>query len=363
MADKASQTIILSAGGTGGHVLPAAALAEELRARGFPVILVTDKRGVRYKNHFGDVPVTVLAAGTLGSGLAGKIKGVAALGLGVVQAFMLLLKTRPAVVVGFGGYPSFPAVFAAQCLGVPTVLHEQNAVLGKANAMLMGRAKRVALSLPGQEQYTHVVVTGNPVRKDIIAQTQRDYIAPEGILRVFVMGGSLGASVFASVVPQTLAALPEEDRMHLEVIQQCRAADLEKVALIYKDAGIPARLGEFFDDVPEILSLSHLVICRSGASTVAELAAAGRPALFVPYPHHADQQQLANARPLEDAGAAWIMEEESFTEAALLAKMRQFLSRPDILRVAAEKARACGRPDAAAKLADTVETVLAERKA
>lgn len=363
--DTDSKLILLSSGGTGGHMTPAQALGHDLLSRGYRVEVITDKRGLNYKSMFDGMPMHEISAGTLGAGITGKIMGLANLGLGIVQANLLLARLRPSVVIGFGGYPSFPGVFAAQSSCIPTIIHEQNAIIGKANAMLTNKAKRIALSLPvvsglDDADQIRAVITGNPVRPDIAALYTEPYpnVNSDGPLRIFVMGGSLGASVFSDVVPQTLARLPAEYRQRLEVVQQCREENLEKVRVLYKESGIKAELATFFDNVNERLRQCHLVICRSGASTVAEVTTAGRPAIFVPYPHHKDQQQKMNADAVADAGGAWMMTESGFTEDALLARIETFLQTPEILFKAAEKARTCGKPDAARKLGNLVTAIV-----
>jgi UDP-N-acetylglucosamine--N-acetylmuramyl-(pentapeptide) pyrophosphoryl-undecaprenol N-acetylglucosamine transferase len=365
MNNKDFGLILLSAGGTGGHMFPAAALARDLISRGYRVALATDPRGKALAKVFDGVPVHVLQAGTMGAGLKGKVLGLARLSVGMAQAWSLLGKLRPAVVVGFGGYPSVPAVYMAQRMGIPTVIHEQNAVLGRANKMLAPRADRIAMSWPQPESALdkalrdRVVVTGNPVREDIAALFTKPYPAlkQDGTLRIFVMGGSLGASVFATIVPGALANLPAAQRTRLEVTQQCRADDLGTTRQIYEIAGIKAHLETFFFDVPERLAQAHLLICRSGASTVAEVAAAGRPAIFVPYPHHADHQQKINAESIADVGGAWVMTQDGFTKDALMARIETFLQNPETLFRAAEAARGCGRPDAARKLGNVVTAI------
>lgn len=353
--------IILSCGGTGGHVTPARALAQDLAARGYPVEVLTDRRGIRYQFLFSDIPMHVVSAGTAGPGLGGKIRGALALLVGIGQALVFLRRRRPAIVVGFGGYPSVPGVLAAQMLRVPTVIHEQNAVIGWANAILARKATRIALSLPetqglDEQEKQRTVVTGNPVRQDIAALYAQPYPVPEdeGKLHILVLGGSLGASVFSTVLPQALAMLPPAQRARLSIAQQARAEDAAGTEKLYAESGIHATLKSFFDDVPQQLAAAHLVIARAGASTVAEIATAGRPAIFVPYPHHKDQQQKMNADAVADAGGAWVMTESGFTPDALLARIETFLQNPSILARAAEKSRSCARPDAARKLGDVV---------
>lgn len=353
--------ILISAGGTGGHMLPAASLARDLVSRGFRVEVATDWRGHTFEKFFGGLTMHVLKSGTLHQGFIRKLTGPISLVIGIGQAYRLIEKLKPAVVIGFGGYPSFPSVYVAQNKKIPTILHEQNAVLGRANVVLSKRADRIALSLPHVEGVSDfdqpkIVVTGNPVREEIGRLYALPYplLQADGPLRVFIMGGSLGARVFSVVVPAALARLPAAQRARIEIIQQCRSEDIESARDIYTRAGIKARLETFFHDVPEILASSHLVISRSGASTVAEVTTAGRPAIFVPYPHHADQQQKANAETVADQGGAWVMTEEGFTEDALLARVETFLQNPETLFRAAEAARSCGRPDAARRLGNLV---------
>lgn len=353
--------IVLSSGGTGGHMFPAAALARDLVSRGYQVRVVTDERGKKYEGNFGGVPFHVIQAGTMGAGVAGKISGMARLSIGMVQAFRLIDRLKPAVVVGFGGYPSVPAMYAAQAKKIPTVIHEQNAIMGRANAFLTAKAERIALSLPYTEgldesDAARTVVTGNPVREDIAALYTRPYpvLEKDGVFRLCVMGGSQGANIFAEVVPATLVKLPAVYRSRLEVTQQCREEDLSFVRGAYEKAGIKARLEVFFSDVANILSQAHLVISRSGASTVAEVSAAGRPAIFVPYPHNRDDQQKINADVVADAGGAWVMTQNGFTVEALLPRIETFLQHPETLFRAAEGARSCGKPDAARRLGNVV---------
>lgn len=359
------QLIILSTGGTGGHMTPAHALAQDLISRGFRIEIITDERGTKYKHLFGDIPMHVVRAGTFAAGLRGKLKGAMNLGLGLMQAGALLFKMKPKLVVGFGGYPSVPAVYAAQKMGIPTIIHEQNAIIGKANAFLARKAERIALSLPNVQglddsERMRSVVTGNPVRPDIAALYSLPYpnLGHDTPLRIFIMGGSLGATVFSLVVPQTLTRLSAEYRQRLDIVQQCREADLDIARKTYEAAGIKADLRPFFDDVAGELAKAHLVIGRSGASTVAEVATAGRPAIFVPYPHHKDQQQKMNADAVADAGGAWVMAESGFTAETLLARIETFLQNPSILFRAAEKARVCGKPDAARKLGNLVTALV-----
>lgn len=357
--------IVLSAGGTGGHVMPAQALALDLLSRGFRVEVFTDARGLKFRSLFGEIPMHEIRAGTLGGGLPGKIRGMTDLALGVWQARNLLAKMKPSAVVGFGGYPSVPGVYAAQWLRIPTILHEQNAIVGRANALLARKANRIAISMPhirglDDAERAKAIYTGNPVRPDIAALYSRPYPALDeaGRLRILVMGGSLGASVFSRVLPEALAKLPSDHRARLHIVQQCRAEDIDNVRRLYEQAGINAHLQTFIDDVAGELEKAHLVIARSGASTVAEVTTAGRPAIFVPYPHHSDQQQKINADTVADAGGAWVMTENGFTAETVLARIETFLQNPSVLFRAAENARICGKPDAARKLGNLVTEIV-----
>lgn len=353
--------IVLAAGGSGGHIFPAEALARALIARGCRVTLLTDRRGQAFGKGNEDVHVERIDAATLGGGIAGKIKAVIAMAKGYVQARKLLKQLQPATVVGFGGYPSVPGVMAAQHLGIPTVLHEQNAILGKANKLLARKAKKIATSLPSvaglkDSDELRVVMTGNPVRPAITALRDTPYTPPvkDGEFRIFVMGGSQGATVFSDVVPKALGSLPDALKSRLQVVQQCRPADMDEAGINFEKAGIRAELKTFFSDVPRRLEWCHLMICRSGASTVAEVSAIGRPAVFVPYPYNSDDQQLLNAEVVAEAGGGWVMPQDAFTPEALAARLEPLMSLPETLEKAAAAARTCGRPDAAERLADLV---------
>lgn len=352
-----SNLVILSAGGTGGHMFPAFALARELQTRGVSVALMTDARGEKYRDQYPDIPFYTLRAETMRPGIVSKIRLVVDLVIGTGQAFMLLRKLKPKAVVGFGGYPSFPGVIAAQAQSIPTVIHEQNAVLGKANQVLGASAKRIALSLPELAAIPHgwrsrVVVTGNPVRADIAAIA--DYKKPDDVFNILVLGGSQGATVFSSVVPEAIGLLPEELRKKISIVQQCRAADIGMAKHAYDVMNVNARLETFIRDVPEQLSKCHLLIARSGASTVTEAAVAGRPAVFVPYPHHKDHQQLRNANVLVKAGAAEVMDEKTMNAADLAKTLERLISDPERLVSMAAAAKQTLAADAAKRLADVV---------
>lgn len=358
---SAGKKILISAGGTGGHMFPAEALARDLISRGYQVELATDVRGKKYTPFADGVPVHVLSSGSLKSGILSKFVTIFALGIGAMQAMVLLKKIKPDIVVGFGGYPSFPAVYAAQKLKIPTIIHEQNAILGKANAYLARRADRIALSWAkvtgiSESDAVRAVVVGNPVRQEIVSLFNEPYpaISQDGILKILVMGGSQGAKVFSDILPLTFDKLPNEHKARLEITQQCREDDIDEVREAYGLSGIKAELAPFFDNVPELLANCHLFIGRSGAGQVAEVTTAGRPAIFVPYPHHADQQQKHNADTVADAGGAWVMTQDGFTVEALLTRIETFMQNPETLFRAAESSRECGKPDASRKLGNLV---------
>jgi UDP-N-acetylglucosamine--N-acetylmuramyl-(pentapeptide) pyrophosphoryl-undecaprenol N-acetylglucosamine transferase len=356
-----AKQILISAGGTGGHMFPAEALARDLIGRGYRVALATDVRGKKYEPFADGVPVYVLKSGAMKAGILSKIKTVLSLVVGYFQARNLIDKLKPAVVIGFGGYPSFPAVYAAQKKNIPTIIHEQNAILGKANAYLAPKADRIALSWNNVENIdesdaVRSVVTGNPVRPDISALYNKPYPALEqdGVLKILVLGGSQGASIFGEVLPQMIDNLSSAHKARLEITQQCIEDDIEQVRKSYANAGVKAELATFFDNIAERLESCHLVIARSGAGTVCEVTTAGRPAIFVPYPWHKDQQQKRNADAVFDAGGAWVMTQDGFTVEALLARIETFLQNPEALFNAAENSHSCGKPDAARKLGNLV---------
>ncbi|MBI1214465.1 MAG: undecaprenyldiphospho-muramoylpentapeptide beta-N-acetylglucosaminyltransferase [Alphaproteobacteria bacterium] len=356
----AAKTVMLAAGGTGGHLFPAEALAAELLKRGHRVVIVTDKRGHAFKSLGERAAIHTVRAGTLRAGLVNKIKAVIDMGVGITQSLVLIGRGRPALVVGFGGYPSFPGAFAAQLLCVPTMLHEQNAVLGKANRWLENRAKTIALSLPGttgirQRNMDKCVVTGNPVRAGIIAARDEPYAPPGETFNIFVTGGSQAAKVFGDVLPAACGRLPAELRRRLRIVHQCREDAVADTESYYQAAGVTAEIKPFFSDMPERLTACQLFIGRAGASTVAEIGTVGRPAIFVPYPGHADMQQKYNAETIATKGGAWVVMQEDFTPMAMAQKLEELMNDPAGLAQAAQAAKSCGRPDAARKLADLVE--------
>jgi len=356
---SSSPLILLAAGGTGGHVFPAEALAAELLQRGYRLGLVTDRRGRSYGGVLGGLDKYALAAGTIyGRGRLAKLKGALGLAQGLGQAFALLGRLRPALVVGFGGYPSLPPVLAASLRGIPTLILEQNAVLGRANRLLYPRVGRVAVCYP-QVRYAEapgakVVLTGNPVRPAILAQADQPYVPPtaDGALHLFVMGGSQGARALSDLVPAALLTLPPEIQSRIILSQQCRPEDIGRVRALYEAAGLKASLESFFANVPERLAAAHLVISRAGASTIAELTALGRPAILIPLPHSLDDDQTANATALVERGGAWLMPERDLTAERLSQQIQTLLLSPPTLTQAAQAAGQAGIKDAARRLAD-----------
>jgi len=359
---SSSSLIALTAGGTGGHVFPAEALAGVLLERGYRLALITDRRGAAYGGTLGQLEThRIRAGGIAGRGKLAKVGAVLELGLGVMQARSLLKRIRPAAVIGFGGYASVPAMVAATLAGIPTVLHEQNAVLGRANRLLAGRVERIATSFAEVSHVAPALVpklihTGMPVRAAVAALHGTAYPALDETspINLLILGGSQGARILSEVVPAALARLPERLAKRLSVAQQCRPEDLEQVRAAYAEAGIKATLDSFFADAPERMAKAHLVIGRAGASTVAELITLGRPAILVPYPFAIDDHQTANAHAVEDFGGAWLMPQQSFTAEALAARLDGLFTQPDALIRTAECAGRAGRADAAGRLADLV---------
>lgn len=364
MAATNPKRVILAAGGTGGHVIPADALAGALLARGLDLALLTDRRGQAFGGALGQIAVYPLRAGGIaGRGVRAKAKAILDLGFGILQARKLLEELKPAVAVGFGGYASIPGTTAAIWRGVPTVIHEQNAVLGRANRRIAPKAACIATSfaevafLP---KGAKVELVGMPVRAAIaeLGKSAAPTISADGPIEILVLGGSQGATVLSQVIPAALKSLPEAIKARLKVSQQARPADIAQVRDAYESSGIDVELKSFFDDVPERLARAHLAIARSGASTVAELTAAGRAAILVPYPHAIDDHQTANAQAVADVGGAWLMPQDVFTPDALRARLESLFEQPRALEAAAACARAAGRADAAERLADIVVGLL-----
>lgn len=354
--------VLLAAGGTGGHLFPAEALATALRALGVRVALATDTRvGEIAKTFPAERVVEIPSATPSGRSVAARVLAAATLARGVLRSLALLRAMRPACVVGFGGYPTVPPVFAASLLRIPTLVHEQNGVVGRANRFLLGRVTAVATGFRAvkgipAEMAGKSYHTGNPVRAAVVEAARPAYPAPlpGGELRLAVFGGSQGARIMSEIVPAALASLPEAARARLRVVQQARPEDLGSVRDLYAQAGIAAEVAPFFADLPRRVAAAHLVVSRSGASTVAELAAIGRPAILVPLPGALDQDQAANATSLAAIGAAELVLQPDFTPERLAAEIARRLDDPAGLAAAAAAAKGAGILDAAHRLAALV---------
>lgn len=361
---------VLAAGGTGGHLFPAQALASELARRGRRVVVMTDGRSRNYGEVFPGAEIATVPSATFaGRSAPGRLAALGVIALGVLAAFAKLVRLRPRAVIGFGGYPSLPVMTAAWLAGLPTLLHEPNAVPGRVNRLLVSRAKRVSAALPftrmRPKDESRVVFTGNPVRPEAAALAASGYEPPgdRGPIRLLVFGGSQGARALSEVVPAALARLPQALQSRLEVTQQCRADDLDAVEAAYRKSGIRSEVARFYKDLPERMARAHLVISRSGASTLSELTVIGRPAILVPYPYAMDDHQAENAAVMARAGAAWVIKQDDLTQESMAALLGNIFLEPRELLRRAGNARALGRPDAAARLADLAESLATEKAA
>jgi len=353
-----SRHFVVAAGGTGGHMVPAHVLAGELIARGHRVTLMTDARGLRFPGLFEGVATRIVESAVIGGrNPLGWLRMAARVWRGRAEARAFMVAEQVAAVVGFGGYPSLPPLLAAASLKRPTVLHEQNAVLGRVNRLLAGRASRIALSFEptawlAATYVDKTVFTGLPVRADIAAIGATPYPPTDGGIELLVTGGSQGASILSRVVPAAIGQLPPDVRARLRVTQQCRPEDVAAVRTAYAGQGTSAVLETYFADFPARLAAAHLVVTRSGASTMAELAAAGRPAILVPFAAATDDHQAANAATFVAARAGPMLREADFTPAAVAAAIVSLVNTPGALAKAAQAAKSVGHPEAGAKLAD-----------
>lgn len=354
--------ILLAAGGTGGHLFPAEALSHALRAAGMRVALATDTRAEGYAKQFPADSIHAIPSATPSGRSPLALAGVGwRLLKGVIAARKLVKALNPALVVGFGGYPTVPPLLAASLLGVPTLLHEQNAVIGRANRFLSGRVTTIAtgfaavggLSAAAAAKCVHV---GNPVRPAVIAAAKRPMPGFAGRLNLLVFGGSQGARVMSDIVPRAVERLSLEQRLKLSIVQQARGEDENRVRQAYAGLGLAAEISAFFTDMPTRIAQAHLVIARSGASTVAELSVIGRPSLLVPLPGSLDQDQAANARALAAVGGATMISQADFTPERLARELAEALAHPERLTLTAAAARDAGIPDAAERLSHLVLT-------
>jgi UDP-N-acetylglucosamine--N-acetylmuramyl-(pentapeptide) pyrophosphoryl-undecaprenol N-acetylglucosamine transferase len=358
--------VLVAAGGTGGHLFPAEALAAALNKRGIPVHLVTDRRAERFGEAFSENSIHVVASETLrGRNPIAVATMAAKLGLGLMQARALLRMLKPAAVVGFGGYPTVPPLLAAAWAGVPTLIHDANAVIGRANRFLAPRVSAIATTFPdvfsqSPNLAAKATLTGNPVRPAVVAAAATPYPAPSDPLQLLVFGGSQGARVMADVVPAAIGLLDPASRARLRIVQQARDEDLARVRDAYAKLAVAAEVAPFFPDLPARMAASHLIVSRSGASTVAELAAVGRPAILVPLPNALDQDQFANAGVLERSGGAIRLVQDAFTPRRLATELAALAAVPQNLAKMAAAAQSVGRLDAADRLADLVLKVAAD---
>jgi UDP-N-acetylglucosamine--N-acetylmuramyl-(pentapeptide) pyrophosphoryl-undecaprenol N-acetylglucosamine transferase len=361
---SSSNVIVLSAGGTGGHLFPAQALAGALAKRGRQIVVMTDARFANYATSFPGAGILTVPSAPFNA-VSAPFKILA----GIAVAFAKLLKLKPAAVVGFGGYPSVPVMMAATLARLPTAIIEQNAVVGRANRLVMNRVKTVAAAFPiarfAPSDKSKIVLTGNPLRPEVEALWAAPYSMPEngGPLRLLVFGGSQGARAMSEIVPAALTRLPHDMKMRLSVVQQCRPEDIETVRQVYRNAEIRADLQSFFDDLPKRMAETQLVIARAGAGTVAELMAIGRPAILVPLPGALDDNQTPNADILARANAGWRVAQADFTPDSLAQMLTQIFSDPLGLAQRASAAHALATPHAAERLADVVEQLAGGRRA
>jgi len=354
MIDRA---VFLVAGGTGGHLFPAQALSSALAAHGYEIELVTDERGLAFGDSFPARAIHVLpsATPTIG-GLVLKALAMGALFFGLIAALFLFIRRRPLCVVGFGGYPTVPPLIAAWLLRIPCFIHEQNAVMGRANAFLARFVEGIATGFPevgrlAPRWHSKMFFSGNPVRPTVLTAAQMSYDAHFMPFRILVTGGSQGARIMSETVPAAISLLDLEMRTHLFVVQQARGEDELLVRAAYERAHVSALVAPFFADLPIEMARAHLVIARSGASTVSELAVIGRPSVLVPFPHALDQDQAMNARYLSDHNAAVVIAQKDFTPEWLASYLQTVISKPDDLVKASHSAKLAGRPHAADDLA------------
>jgi UDP-N-acetylglucosamine--N-acetylmuramyl-(pentapeptide) pyrophosphoryl-undecaprenol N-acetylglucosamine transferase len=357
--------VLVSAGGTGGHLFPAEALAVALIQRGIAVHLATDRRAARFGGAFSDQSIHVVASATLRARNPISLARTAtSLGLGLVQARALLARLRPAAVIGFGGYPTIPPLLAAVWRGVPSLIHDANAVIGRANRLLAPRVTAIATTFPAvfgaePDLAAKVTLTGNPVRPAVVAAAAIPFPAPNDPLRLLIIGGSQGARIMADIVPAAIGRLDAVLHARLAVVQQAREEDLGRVREAYAKLSVEADIAPFFSDLPARMAACHLVVARAGASTVAELSAIGRPSILIPLPHALDQDQFANAGVLERAGGALRILQEAFTPQRLADEIAALAAAPARVAAMAAAAKSMGRLDAAERLADLVLRVAA----
>jgi len=354
--------IVLTTGGSGGHIFPAEACAEALIEKGYEVVFITDKRGSAFRQLASVVTYRLCAESITGKNILGKCIGLLKLIAGSIQALLLLRKIRPKLVIGFGGYASIPAVIAAQVSRIPTILHEQNAVLGRANRILARGTKLIASTFPAVKLNTTnkpIFQVGQPVRAAILEKANSPFPATDQELNILIFGGSQGAHFLSQNLPDALLLLPSELRAKINLTQQARAEDIEALKTKYQNAGFHSLvIDSFFNNMPELLTQSHLIIGRGGAGTLSEVMAIGRSALIIPLPSAADNHQYENACLLTQNNAGWILEEKDFDAANVANQITQWLTQPQILKETAERARQLAILNAADRMTDVVQNVI-----
>lgn len=360
--------IILTAGGTGGHVYPAEALADELLRRGYRVELITDSRGKdNYKGRLGEIPNHAVLAGALvGKSRWFKIKSLFKTAIGILQAGYLIFKKKPACVIGFGGYASFPSCMAAILLGTDLIIHEQNSVMSRTNRFLSKYASLIAQSFK-KVKYTpsgtKTILTGMPIRQNIAAARAIPFpaLGQEDKFQMMVLGGSQGAKIFSDVIPDIIKKLSPARQKKIRIFQQCREADVENVKTAYKGCGAEVTISHFFNNMPELYAGTHLIISRAGASSVSEIAAVGIPSILVPLPIAADDHQTSNAKEISDAKAGIVLKQKDFTPAKLEDILKDLMASPQKLSQMSENAKSVGITDAAVRFADAIEKEILSR--
>ncbi|MDI9408159.1 MAG: undecaprenyldiphospho-muramoylpentapeptide beta-N-acetylglucosaminyltransferase [Candidatus Pacebacteria bacterium] len=361
--DSTNTVIFLASGGTGGHFYPAISLSQVLSQRGYSVSVITDSRSLVYSKNVLNVQFHSVKSSTITKKSISKLfSSVIKIIVGFIQSVYLIRKYRPHIVIGFGGYPSFPVVAAAVVMRIPIILHEQNAILGRANRSFAKRAELIAATFPlvNENDLTKpVIVTGNPVREPFKLLARRPYTSSENgsSFRIVITGGSQGANIFSQILPFVIVSLPPRYKSRIRITQQCRSEDLTMVTKIYADAGVVAETMVFINDLANKLDLAHLAICRAGASTVSELAVSGVPSILVPYPNSTDDHQLINAHFISKAEAGWLITQQEFTVERVSKLLMELMDNSELLTVAAARARNLGVPNAAEHLADLVELV------
>ena len=358
LTQSPSKTIILTAGGTGGHLFPAISTSHMLIKMGHKVILFSDKRAKNYFNEEDMRLITISSATPSGGGFVSKIKSLFTIFYGVIESYIHFYKLKPDVIIGFGGYPTFPPIIAAKLAAIPIILHDQNMILGRANRVLLRFAKAIAVvhervaAVPSGHEYK-LHVTGNPLRENVLVAAQKSYpiLDDESDIHLLIFGGSQGARILSNIVPSVITSLSSALQKRLKITQQARPEDVEKVKNIYQKAGIHADIASFFQDLPEKIAQSHLVIARSGAITVSELAAIGRPAIFIPLAASLDGDQAVNAHILTEVNAAWVVKENELEQDEFAHMITSLFQNKERLIHAAYMAKSKGIQDGAERLA------------